>query len=110
MKAYICLFAAIILEIISTSALTASAQFTKLVPSLITVIGYILTFYIFSHATKSIPIGIAYAIWSAVGIVLMLIVGAILFKQAPDMPAILGMTLIISGVIIINVFSKMEVH
>ncbi len=97
---------AIIAEVIATSALKASAEFTKLVPSIIVITGYGVAFYFLALVLKTIPVGIAYAIWSGMGIVLIAIVAAIIFKQIPDVPALIGMALIISGVVVINVFSK----
>lgn len=110
MKNFIFLGIAIIFEIIATSALKKSEEFTKLLPSIITVIGYCGAFYCLSFAIRTIPVGIAYAIWSGVGIVLITIIGAVVFKQIPDFPAIIGLTLIMIGVIIINVFSKTTAH
>ncbi|SFJ27916.1 DMT family transporter [Myroides guanonis] len=107
MKNFLFLFVAIICEVIATSSLKASDQFTKLVPSILTIIGYIAAFYFLSLTLKTIPVGIAYAIWSGVGIVLVTLVAAILYKQQPDWAAIAGMALIIAGVVVINVFSKM---
>jgi small multidrug resistance pump len=108
--AYLYLMIAIVAEVIGTSMLKASEGFTKLVPSLIFVVGYGVAFYFLSLILRTIPVGITYAIWSGVGIVLIALVGAIAFKQIPDTPAILGMSLIIGGVIIINVFSKTVSH
>lgn len=110
MKNYLFLLLAIVFETIATSSLKASEQFTKLIPSLITVIGYIAAFYLLSLTLRSIPVGIAYAIWSGIGIVLVTIAGIVLFKQIPDLPAIIGLLLIIAGVIVINVFSKTTAH
>ena len=107
MKNFIFLFVAIVCEVIATSSLKASDQFTKLIPSILTIIGYIAAFYFLSLTLKTIPVGIAYAIWSGVGIVLVTLVAAILYKQQPDWAAIAGMALIIAGVVVINVFSKM---
>lgn len=110
MKNYLFLLLAIVLETIATSSLKASEQFTKLVPSLITIIGYIAAFYLLSLTLRSIPVGIAYAIWSGIGIVLVTLVGIVMFKQVPDLPAIIGLLLIIAGVVVINVFSKTSAH
>jgi len=110
MKNYLFLLIAILFETIATSSLKASEQFTKIVPSLITVIGYIAAFYFLSLTLKTIPVGIAYAIWSGIGIVLITLAGIILFKQIPDLPAIIGMLLIVAGVVVINVFSKTSAH
>lgn len=97
---------AIIAEVIATSALKASGEFTKIIPSIIVVTGYGVAFYFLALVLKTIPVGIAYAIWSGMGIVLIAIVGSIFFKQIPDVPALIGMALIITGVVVINVFSK----
>ncbi|KVV14569.1 multidrug efflux SMR transporter [Flavobacterium sp. TAB 87] len=110
MKNFLFLGIAIICEIIATTALKKSAEFTKLLPTVITIIGYFGAFYFLSFAIRTIPVGIAYAIWSGVGIVLITIVGAIFFKQIPDLPAIIGLAFIIVGVIILNLFSKTTVH
>lgn len=110
MKSYFVLLLAIIFETIATSFLNKSGQFTKLVPSILTVVGYAASFYCLSIVLKTIPVGIAYAIWSGVGIILIATIGFIFFKQHLDLPAILGLGLIIAGVIIINVFSKSVSH
>ncbi|WP_447636593.1 DMT family transporter [Flavobacterium microcysteis] len=110
MKNYLFLLLAILFETVATSSLKASEQFTKLIPSLITVIGYIAAFYFLSLTLKTIPVGIAYAIWSGIGIVLITLAGIFLFKQVPDLPAIIGLLLIIAGVVVINVFSKTSAH
>lgn len=104
--AYLYLGIAIVAEVIATSALKASESFTQLLPSLIVVVGYGVAFYCLAIVLKSIPVGIAYAIWSGVGIVLITLTGYILFDQKMDLAAILGLTLIIAGVVVINVFSK----
>ncbi|MEE9560291.1 MAG: SMR family transporter [Acidiferrobacterales bacterium] len=108
--AYLYLAVAIIAEVIATSALKASEEFTKLVPSAIVIIGYGVAFYCLTLVLRNIPVGITYAIWAGLGIVLIAIVGALLFRQVPDIPAVLGMTLIVSGVVVINVFSKTVSH
>lgn len=107
MKNFVFLFIAIVCEVIATSSLKASEQFTKLVPSVLTVVGYLAAFYFLSLTLKTMPVGIAYAIWSGVGIVLVTLVAMVVYKQQPDLPALLGMFLIVAGVIVINVFSKM---
>jgi small multidrug resistance pump len=106
---YLYLLIAIVSEVAATSALRASEQFTKLWPSVIVVVGYGLAFYFMSLTLKSIPVGVAYAIWSGVGIVLVSITGYFLYKQKLDLPALLGIGLIIAGVLVINVFSKSTV-
>ncbi|KQO34666.1 multidrug transporter [Flavobacterium sp. Leaf82] len=110
MKNFFFLGIAIIFEIIATSALKKSEQFTQLIPSIVTIVGYFAAFYFLSFAIRTIPVGIAYAIWSGVGIVLITIIGAIFFKQIPDLPAIIGLALIMIGVVVINVFSKTTAH
>lgn len=108
--AYAYLGTAIVAEVIATSALKASDSFTRLWPSLITVLGYALAFYCLSHTLKTIPTGVAYAIWSGVGIVLISIVGWLWLGQRLDAPALLGLGLIIAGVLVINLFSRTVAH
>lgn len=110
MKNYIFLAFAILCETIGTSFLKASEQFSKPLPTIVFIIAMGLSFYLLTHALKGIPIGTAYAIWSAVGIVLISLVGYFVFKQSLDLPAIIGIGLIIAGVVVINVFSKSTVH
>lgn len=110
MKNFLFLIIAIIFEIIATTTLKKSEEFTKLIPSIITIVGYCGAFYFLSFAIRTIPVGIAYAIWSGVGIVLITIIGAIFFKQMPDLAAIIGTSLILIGVIVINIFSKTTGH
>ena len=107
---YVFLFLAILSEVIGTTALTASNQFTKLVPSLITVTGYGLAFYFFSFSLRAIPLGVAYAIWGGVGIVLVTLVGLFFFRQRLDLPALLGIGLIVAGVLVMQLFSKTISH
>lgn len=104
--AYLYLALAILAEVIATSALKASEEFTKLIPSVIVLVGYSVAFYLMTLVLRTIPIGITYAVWSGVGIVLIATVGAIFYKQIPDTPAILGMGLIVAGVVVIHLFSK----
>jgi small multidrug resistance pump len=101
---------AIVAEVIATSALKASDGFSRLVPSLIVVAGYGIAFACLSLTLRTIPVGIAYAIWSGVGIVLIALAGRFLFGQVLDAPALLGMALIVAGVLVINVFSRSAVH
>lgn len=107
---FLYLFIAIIAEVFATSALKASEQFSKPIPSIIVVVGYLIAFYFLSLTLKTIPVGIAYALWSGVGIVLVSGAGYFLYKQTLDLPALLGIGLIILGVIVINVFSKSAAH
>lgn len=104
------LMLAIIFEVLGTTFLVKSEQFTRLIPTLLTAILYICSFYLLTQTLKTIPLGIAYAIWGGVGIVLTAIIGVILFKQTIDAPAIAGIALIISGVVVINVFSQSVGH
>ena len=109
-KAYLFLGVAIITEVLATSCLKASNGFTRPIPSVVTVLGYGASFYFLSLTLASIPTGVAYAIWSGIGIVLISLVGWLVFEQTLDGPAILGMALIAAGVIVINVFSKAATH
>jgi len=102
--------AAIVSEVIATSALKASDGFTRLWPSVVTAIGYLISFYLLSLVLKTISVGVAYAIWSGLGIVLIACIGWAVFGQKLDLPALLGMALIIAGVVVINVFSKTTGH
>ena len=104
--AYLYLALAIIAEVIATSTLKASAEFTKLWPSVIVIVAYLLSFYWMTLVLRTIPVGITYAIWAGIGIVLVAIITAITYKQVPDLPAIIGMGFIITGVVIIHLFSK----
>ena len=107
---YFYLTIAIIAEVAATSALKASEEFTRLVPSLVVVIGYGVAFYFMTLVLRVIPVGITYAIWSGLGIVLVTVVGIFLYRQMPDVPALIGMGLIVAGVVVINVFSKTVAH
>jgi small multidrug resistance pump len=110
MPGYLSLAVAIVAEVIATSALNASAGFTRLVPSILVVAGYGVAFYCLSLTLRTMPMGIVYAIWSGVGIVLISIVGWALFRQALDLPAVIGIALIMAGVLVINLFSKTAGH
>lgn len=107
---YFFLFLAIISEVIGTTALTVSNQFTKLAPSIITVVGYGLAFYSFSFSLRAIPVGVAYATWGGVGIVLVTLIGFFYFKQRLDLPALAGIGLIVAGVLVMQLFSKTVSH
>lgn len=110
MKSYLFLAVAILFETAGTTALKFSEQFTRPVPAVATVVSYIVTFYFLSLALKTIPIGVAYGIWAGAGIALVTLVGIVVFKQIPDLAAIVGIALIVAGVVAINFFSKMSVH
>lgn len=107
---YVYLTVAVFAEVIATNALKASEAFIKPLPSVITILGYTIAFYCLSVVVKSIPLGMAYAIWSGLGIVLVTIVAMLWFKQTPDLPAILGMAMIILGTMIMVLFSKTISH
>lgn len=109
-QAYLYLGIAIVSEVIATSALKASNGFTQWWPSVVTVVGYAIAFYFLALTLRIIPTGVAYAIWSGVGIVLISIVGWVAFKQSLDWPAIIGMGLIVAGVVVINMFSATVRH
>ncbi len=104
------LLIAILGEVFATSALKASNSFTVLIPSVFVVLGYGVAFYFLSLTLQTIPVGISYAIWSGVGIVLISLIGWIGFGQTLDLPAMLGIGLIIAGVLVINVFSSATPH
>lgn len=107
---YLLLGLAIVAEVVGTSALKASEGFTRLLPSLLTVLGYGVAFWLLSHTLKHLPTGVVYAIWSGVGIVLITLVGWAWFKEPLDAPALAGLGLIITGVAVINLFSKSVPH
>ena len=110
MMKYLYLGLGIVGEVIATSSLKASAQFTRPLPSLLVLLGYGAAFYFLTLVLEAIPVGVTYAIWSGLGIVLVTAVAAIAYRQVPDWPAIVGMTLIIAGVVVINLLSKVTVH
>ncbi|MBB3567035.1 SMR family transporter [Rhizobium sp. BK491] len=107
---YAMLLVAIVLEVIGTTALQMSQQFTRLGPTVVLVICYAAAFYCLSVTLRVIPVGIAYAIWSALGIVLISMVGVVLFRQKLDLAAVIGLGLIIAGVLVVNLFSKSVSH
>jgi len=109
-QAYVFLGFAIVAEVIGTTALKYSDSFTRLVPSLVTVGCYALSFYLLTFSLRVLPTGIAYAIWSGVGIVLISAVSWLYFKQSLDLPAILGLAMIVGGVLVINLFSSSVQH
>lgn len=108
--AYAALAAAICLEVTGSTFLQKSEQFTKLIPSVLVVICFVAAFYCLSLALKAIPLGVAYAIWAGVGIVLTAIVGFVVFGIKLDLPAIAGIALIVSGVVVMNLFSNSVAH
>jgi small multidrug resistance pump len=108
--AYLFLAIAIVAEAVATTALRAADGFTQLVPSIVSIVGYAVAFYFLSLTLRTMPVGIAYAIWSGVGIVLISLAGWVIYRQLLDAPAIIGMGMIMGGVIVINVFSKTAMH
>ena len=103
---WIYLSIAIFAEIIATTALKGAEGFTRRWPSLITISGYAVAFYCLSLSLRTIPVGIAYAVWSGVGIVAISLIGLFLYKQSLDAAALVGIALIVAGVFVLNVFSK----
>ncbi|OAT37557.1 ethidium bromide/methyl viologen resistance protein [Proteus myxofaciens ATCC 19692] len=101
---------AIVSEVVATTMLKASDGFSRLYPSIVVVIGYCFSFWALSQVVKVMPLGIAYAIWSGLGIVLVSIAAVFLYQQKLDMPAIIGLILIIAGVLVINLLSKSAPH
>jgi small multidrug resistance pump len=106
--AYAFLGLAIVAEVIATTALRATEQFTRLVPSVITVLGYLVSFYCLTLVLRAIPVALTYAIWSALGMVLITVAAALVYRQIPDLNAVVGIGLIIVGVVVLG-FSKMGV-
>jgi small multidrug resistance pump len=100
------LAAAIVFEVVGTTALQASKGFTRLGPGLVTVAAYGLAVWLLGRALLAIPVGVAYAVWSGLGVVLIALIGRVLFAQRLDAPALLGMALIVAGVLVIHLFSQ----
>ncbi|RZA28826.1 MAG: multidrug efflux SMR transporter [Lysobacteraceae bacterium] len=103
---YLYLSVAIVAEVVATSALKASEGFTRTLPSVLVVAGYGVAFYFLSLVLRTVPVGVAYAIWSGVGIVLIATIGWVVFKQPLDAAALAGIGLIIAGVAVIQLFSR----
>ncbi|HKT66884.1 MAG TPA: multidrug efflux SMR transporter [Burkholderia sp.] len=101
---------AIVAEVIGTSALRAADGFTRFWPSVLVVAGYGTAFYCLSLTLRTMPVGIIYAVWSGAGIVLITLVAMLLYRQVPDLPAVIGLGLIVAGVVVLNLFSKMQAH
>jgi len=110
LNAWLTLGIAIVAEVIGTTALKASEGFTRLGPSVIVVVGYAVAFYCLSLVLKTIPVGVTYAIWSGLGIVLITLVAYVVYGQKIDLAGLLGMGLIIAGVAVLNIFSKTAAH
>lgn len=107
---YLLLALAIACEVTATSALKMCNGFTRLVPSLVVLAGYGISFFALSQVVKTLPLGYAYALWCGFGIVLIVAVGYFYYRQAVDLPGLFGIGLIMAGVLVINLFSKMAVH
>ncbi|MBK1853118.1 MULTISPECIES: SMR family transporter [unclassified Marinobacter] len=110
MNNWVLLGIAIVAEVVATSALKASEGFTRLAPSVVVILGYAAAFYLLSLALRTIPVGIAYAIWAGLGIVLMAAVGWLAFGQKLDAWGMVGMALIVSGVFVLNILSRAGAH
>ncbi|MDY7114717.1 SMR family transporter [Halomonas sp. SSL-5] len=108
--AFVYLALAIVAEVVGTTALKASEGFTRLWPSVTVVVGYGLAFYLLALVLRTIPVGIAYAIWAGLGIVLVTVAGVLLYGEKPDLPALLGIAMIIGGVAVIQLYSSVSAH
>ena len=107
---YLHLFIAVLCETIGTSALQASHQFTRLGPSILVVVGYAMSVYFMSLTLRAMPVGVVYAMWSGLGILLIAIIGFVVFGQKLDLPAVLGLGLIQAGIGVIHLFSSPATH
>jgi small multidrug resistance pump len=110
MQQWLFLAVAIVSEVIATSALKASDSFSRLWPSLLVIAGYAISFYFLSLTFRTIPVGVAYAIWSGVGVTLIALIAWIFLGQSMDLPGLIGIGLIIAGVVVLNLFSKSVSH
>ncbi|MCL7942115.1 SMR family transporter [Halomonas sp. ATCH28] len=110
MMVFLYLALAIVAEVVGTSALKASEGFTRLWPSVTVVVGYGLAFYLLALVLRTMPVGIAYAFWAGLGIVLVTLVGILVYGEKPDLPALLGLAMIVGGVVVIQVFSSVASH
>nr|WP_274604580.1 SMR family transporter [Aureimonas glaciei] len=110
LKLYLILAAAITAEVVATTALARSESFTRVGPSLVAILGYAVAFWLLSFPLRSMPTGVVYAVWSGLGIVLITLVAWLWSKQPLDLPAIVGLGLIMAGVIVVNVFSRTVGH
>jgi small multidrug resistance pump len=108
--AYLYLAIAIVSEVIATTTLRATESFTRLLPSVVVVAGYAVSFYFMARCLKSMSVGYVYAVWCGTGIVLVSVIAAFVYKQIPDAWGVLGMALIVAGVVVLNLLSKTAVH
>ena len=109
-KTWLILLVSIVAETLATSMIKASMGFTRLLPSLAVIVGYIISFYGLSQVVKTMNLGVAYAIWAGVGICLVSLLSWLFFNQRLDLPAVAGIALIIAGVVVIQLFSKTVSH
>ncbi|PIE12739.1 MAG: QacE family quaternary ammonium compound efflux SMR transporter [Rhodobacterales bacterium] len=107
---YVYLILAVVAETIGTSALQASQQFTRVWPSLLVISAYGISFWLLSLTLKTMPVGVVYALWSGMGIVFIALIGFLVFQQRLDLPAVFGITLIITGIVVIQLFSDSASH
>ncbi|NVP55509.1 SMR family transporter [Mycoplana rhizolycopersici] len=107
---YSVLVLAIVFEVLGTSAMQAAQHFTRLGPTVVMIVCYAVAFYFLSWSLRYVSVGVAYAIWSGLGIVLISLVGLFVFGQKLDVPAIIGLGLIVAGVMVLNLFSKSSFH
>ena len=107
--AYIFLFVAIIFELISTSSLKDTYGFTKLYPSMIVIVALCICLYLMSHSMRFIPVGIVYASWAGLGIVGITIISAVKYKQIPNIPTLIGLSLIVIGVVVVHLMNDIDV-
>lgn len=110
LKSCLFLFAAVVAEVMAATALAQSASFTRLVPSVIAVVAYSVSFWFLSFPLRTVSTGIVYALWSGMGIIMITGIAWIWYRQALDLPAVLGLVLVLTGAIVINVFSKSISH
>lgn len=110
MNSWLLLLFAVLAEVIGTSALRASDGFRKPLPSLLVVVGYGVSFYLLSLTLRAFPMGVAYAVWSGIGLMLITLIGWLLYGQRIDLPALIGIVLILTGVVVMNLFSKSVPH
>lgn len=110
LKTYFILLLAVVAETIGTSSLQASQQFTRFWPSVFVVLGYGCAFYFMALTLKVMPVGIVYAIWSGLGIFLIAVIGYLVFGQKLDLPAMLGLAMILAGILVIHLFSETTGH
>lgn len=107
---YLLLLLAVVAETIGTSALQASQQFTRPMPSVLVVVAYGISFYLLAQTLAFMPVGVVYALWSGLGIVLIAVIGFAVFGQRLDLPAVIGMAMILGGIVVIHLFSKASPH